>query len=345
MTDIMPYPNSRFMDLTPDELAIYEEVFSRIMTETVDDYRPDIIHSHHLWLVSSLARRLFPHIPLVTSCHGTDLRQMQNCPHLRDRVLSGCGRLDAALALSDAQKKDIVRSYGLPSDRVVVTGAGFNDRLFVPGTKPPPRPVQLVYAGKFIRAKGLPWLLRALTRVAARGWRLHMVGGGSGEERDECLQLAKTLGDRVVVHGQVPQTRLADIFRRAHIFVLSSFFEGLPLVVLEALASGCRVVANGLPGVQEVAQGIGDEYLRTVRPPRLRRLDQPYPEDLPDYERRLARTLDQVMAAVVRRPQMTFQPIADKLADRTWHGVFARIEAVYFRLIGSRPDRQGSDGA
>jgi glycosyltransferase involved in cell wall biosynthesis len=337
MTDIMPYPNTRFRDLNRDELKTYERVFTQVLTAAVEVFRPDIIHSHHLWLVSSLAQRLFPQIPMVTSCHGTDLRQFRNCPHLRERVLSGCRHLDAALALSAAQKTDIIQSYGLPPERVVVTGAGFDDKLFVPGIKPAPAPVQLVYAGKFIRAKGLPWLLRALPQATMRDWRLHLIGGGGGEERDESLRLAEALGDRVHVHGQIPQARLAEIFRQAHVFVLSSFFEGLPLVVLEALASGCRVVATDLPGVREVANGIGEEYITLVRPPRLRQLDQPCAEDLPDFERRLAAAIDRQMAAAVRRPQPGLEPIAAMLAERTWRGVFARIEAVYQRLITSSP--------
>ena len=108
-------------------------------------------------------------------------------------------------------------------------------------------------------------------------------------------------------------------------------------MVLEALASGCRVVATDLPGVREVAQGISDEYVSLVRPPRLRQLDQPYPEDLPDFERRLARALDRQMAVALRQPQIEFKPIAAMLASHTWRGVFSRIEAVYFRLLGSGP--------
>ncbi len=333
MTDIMPYPSTRFRDLTPAELETYEAVFTRVLSEVVAAFQPDIIHSHHLWLVSALARRLFPAIPLVTSCHGTDLRQFANCPHLRAQVLSGCTRLDAALALSSAQKADIEDNYGLPPERIVVTGAGYNDRLFTVGLKPAPFPVQLVYAGKMIRAKGLPCLLRALPQVTTPNWQLHLVGGGSGAERDECLRLAASLGERVVVHGQVPQARLAEIFRRAHVFVLSSFFEGLPLVVLEALASGCRVVATALPGVREAAEGIGKDYIALVPTPRLRQLDQPYPEDLPAFERDMARILTRQMTAAVREPQINLAAIAKPLAASTWRGIFTRIERVYFDLV------------
>ena len=333
MTDIMPYPSVRFADLSAAELEMYETVFARVLRETVAAFQPDIIHSHHLWLLSSLVRRLFPAIPVLASCHGTDLRQFQNCPHLRAKVRSGCGRLDAALALSGAQKTDIINHYGLPPEKVVVSAAGYNDMLFRAGPKPDPRPVQLVYAGKFIRAKGLPWLLKALQAITTPEWHLHLVGGGSGPQKAECLRLAEALGDRVTVHGQVPQARLAAIFRQSHVFVLASFFEGLPLVVLEALASGCRVVATDLPGVREIAPDIPAALLALVRTPRLRNLDQPYPEDLPAFERDMRRALEHQMTTVSQQPQIDGAIITDTLAAFTWRGIFARIEQVYFDLM------------
>ena len=329
MTDIMPYPSTRFIDLSAAEIDAYEAVFKRVLTETVADFHPDIIHTHHLWLVSSLVRRLFPDIPVVTTCHGTDLRQFQNCVHLRDKVLQGCRRLNAALALSAAQKKDIEQLYQLPPEKVVVCGAGYNDGMFTVGTKPVPRPVQLVYAGKFWNAKGLPWLLEALKNIESPEWQLHMVGGGSGPENDECLRLANALADRVMVHGLIPQTRLAAIFKQAHLFVLPSFFEGLPLVVLEALASGCRVIANDLPGVKAVLGNVAVDFITLVPTPRLKNMDQPYPEDLPMFVQALVRALEFQMAGALRQPDIDPAPIADKLAAFTWRGVFAQVEKIY----------------
>lgn len=228
MTDIMPYPSTRFTDLSEDEIETYEAVFTRALTETVDCFKPEIIHSHHNWLVSSLTRRLFPDIPVVTTCHGTDLRQFQNCPHLRKKVLSGCSGVDAAMVLSGAQKEYIEENYRLPPEKVIITGAGYNDKRFSSGVKAEPKPAQIVYAGKLLNAKGLPWLLKALKRVTAPKWQLHLVGGGSGKEKDECLGLAQELGERVVIHGQIPQDRLAAIFKQAHIFVLPSFSRVCP---------------------------------------------------------------------------------------------------------------------
>jgi glycosyltransferase involved in cell wall biosynthesis len=333
MTDIMPYPSTRFIDLSAAEIDAYEAVFKRVLTETVADFHPDIIHTHHLWLVSSLVRRLFPDIPVVTTCHGTDLRQFQNCVHLRDKVLQGCRHLNAALALSAAQKKDIEQLYQLPPEKVVVCGAGYNDGMFTAGAKPVPRPVQIVYAGKFWNAKGLPWLLKALKRIEAPDWQLHMVGGGSGPENDECLRLANDLGERVTVHGLIPQARLAAIFKKAHLFVLPSFFEGLPLVVLEALASGCRVIANDLPGVKAVLGNVAADFITLVPTPRLKKMDRPYPEDLPAFVQALVRALEFQMAGALRQPDIDPAPIADKLAAFTWRGVFAQVEKVYLGVM------------
>lgn len=333
MTDIMPYLSTRFADLSASELETYEAVFTRVLRDTATRFRPDIIHTHHLWLISSLARRLFPDIPVVTTCHGTDLRQFQNCPHLRDKVLSGCRRLDAAMALGAAQKQDIERLYRLPPEKVVVAGAGYNDTLFTPADKPEPRPVQLVYAGKLWNAKGLPWLLKALKTIATPAWRLHVVGGGSGSEKDGLLRMAQDLGDRVRVHGQIPQVQLAALFKQAHIFVLPSLFEGLPLVVLEALASGCRVIATDLPGVMEVVGDVKADVITLVQTPRLRNMDQPYPEDLAAFEQNLARALEIQITEATKRPRIDISPIEDTLAAFTWQGIFARVQKVYFKVL------------
>ena len=333
MTDVMPYPSTRFLDLSANDIKNYKTVFSRVLVETVAKFKPDIIHSHHLWIVSSLVKRLFPDIPVVTTCHGTDLRQFQNCPHLRDEVLKGCSHLDAVMALSALQKADIEKTYRLPPERVIVTRAGYNATIFTFSEKPPPYPVQLVYAGKLVNAKGLPWLLKALKKVTTPEWQLHLVGGGSGKEKDACLHLAEKLGDRVLVHGQVPQFRLVAIFKQAHIFVLPSFFEGLPLVVLEALASGCRLIANDLPGVMEVVGNLKSDCITLVRTPRLKNMDQPYAEDLDDYQRNLVRALEIQISSVSANSRADFSSIGDRLTAFTWRGIFSKIQEIYFSVL------------
>ncbi len=344
MSDVMPYDSSRFRDLAPPQLDAYERAFSRRVADAVAAFGPDIIHSHHLWIVSSLVRRRHPRVPMVTSCHGTDLRQFQNCPHLRERVLEGCRRVDAAMALSAAQKEDIVRLYGLAPEKVAVVGAGYDDRLFRPGPTLAPDPVVVLYAGKLAKAKGLPWLLRALGRIERPAWRLHLVGGGSGEDRAHCLALAQGLGERVTVHGAVPQARLAEIMRASHLLVLPSFFEGLPLVLLEGLASGCRVIANDLPGVLAIFGGVQAGFVRLVPTPRLHDLEKPFAEDEAAFETDWELALRDQIEAARRQPRIDPAPIRERMAAFSWQGVFQRVEAVYSQALAGRREEGAAAG-
>jgi glycosyltransferase involved in cell wall biosynthesis len=337
MSDVMPYPSARFCDLSADDLAAYEASFARRLQQVLERVTPDLIHSHHLWIVSALVRRRVPGIPMVTTCHGSDLRQFQNCPHLQERVLRGCRRVDAVMALSETQKADIVRLYALPEEKVFVVGAGYNERLFAQEGKPAPEPVQVVYAGKLSRAKGVPWLLRALSTISTPPWQLHLVGGGSGEEKAQCLALAQQLGDRLRVHGAVSQQALAAIMKSAHIFVLPSFYEGLPLVVLEALASGCRIVATDLPGVAELLGSVRADFISLVETPRLVHIDQPLKEDERPFERNIAGALRAQIEAAARRPDIDLAPVKAKLESYTWSGVFRKVQAVYAMVLKASP--------
>jgi glycosyltransferase involved in cell wall biosynthesis len=335
MSDVMPYNSTRFCDLSQDGLHEYERAFARKLKDAVVTFEPDIIHSHHLWIMSSLARRLFLDIPMVTTCHGSDLRQFHNCPQLQERVLSGCRRLDAVMALTGEQKQEIVRLYDLAPATVIVVGAGYNDALFTLDPKPDPSPVQLVYAGKLSKAKGVPWLLRALSMIDSPAWKLHLVGGGSGEEKDHCLMLAMRLGKRVCVHGAISQEDLAEIMKQSHILVLPSFYEGLGLVVLEGLASGCRIIATDLPGVREMLGDVRVDFVNLVEAPRLRFLDQPYYEDESVFEHHLAYALQTQIHAAYQRPTIDILPLHDKIASYSWTGIFKKVQDVYSRVMST----------
>ena len=331
MSDVMPYESSRFCDLSEEDLCEYERAFSLVLQNAVDKFRPDIIHSHHLWIVSSMARQLFPNIPMVTTCHGSDLRQYQNCPHLQERVLIGCRKIDVVMALSEAQRAEIIRYYNLAPEKIIVAGAGYNDSMFYFDTKPNPDPVQMVYAGKLSNAKGVPWLLRALRSISMPEWQLHILGSGTGEENEQCIMLTKELGEKVHIHGALPQMSLAEILRRAHILVLPSFYEGLPLVILEGLASGCRIIATDLPGTREILGDSDIDFVTLVRTPRLRFTDQPYKEDEYLFEQNLKNAIQQQLNAATKCVQIDLAPIKDKLQSYTWAGVFKKVKKAYLK--------------
>ena len=329
MSDVMPYQSSRFCDLAPAAIEDYQYAFAEQIKRGIEAWEPDIIHSHHLWLMSAIARQTAPHLPMVTTCHSTDLRQFINCPHLQSKVEEPCRAIDSIMSLSGEQAKEIRRLYGIASNRITITGGGLKSELFFPKEKPTPPPVQLIYGGKLSRAKGVPWLLQSLARLPHLPIHLHLVGQGTGQEDEECRSLAGKLQCPVTLHGRIAQDLLAELMGKSHLFVLPSFFEGLPLVLLEALASGCRVVTTDLPGCRELLKDADPEMVELVPLPPMDEVDNPNPEDMEQLTTTLAAALERMVQRVAQTPNLSNDAVNAITAHYSWPAIFAKVEAVY----------------
>jgi glycosyltransferase involved in cell wall biosynthesis len=331
MSDVMPYRSTRFSDMTEEQLSAYRDAWRSHLAGVARRFRPDVIHSHHVWIVSSLLKNVEPDVPVVTQCHATGLRQMQLCPHLADEVRAGCARNDRFLALHDGDAREIARQFDVPAERIHVVGAGYRDDLFHSRDHEAVTSPRVVYVGKYSSAKGLPWLLDAVERLAVRrpGLELHVVGSGSGPEADALLERMRAMSSVVRIHGSLSQEKLAELLRTCRVFVLPSLYEGVPLVVVEALACGCRPVATDLPGVrQELAPHLGGALTR-IRPPRLTGVDTPHPDDLPAFVDELYRAVDSALDEPVEPTAA-----AEALQRFTWSAVFRRVETVWRGLLG-----------
>lgn len=333
MSDVMPYRSFLFSELKGRRLTAYKTEFTRVLAAAVNRFDPHLLHTNHLFLLSALVRKRLPNLPMVTTCHGTDLRQVELCPHLRSFVRRYCRRIDRIIALSADQKADIQQVYDVSEKNIAVIGGGYDDTLFTRGPQRPADGVELLYAGKLNRSKGVPWLLRSLMTITDQDWHLHLAGSGSGPEYDECIELARQLGDRVSLHGYISHRSLADLMKRVHIQILPSFFEGLPLVLFEGLASGCRVIATELPGFREIFGKAGKDTVRLIPLPPLETIDRPYREDEAGLIELLSNSLADMITIVNRYPDVD-DPQAEAIAaDHTWSRVFERTYSVYREMV------------
>ena len=336
MSDVMPYESTVCSALTRLQIIEYKTVFARVIAAAVAEFAPDVIHSNHLWMATAVAREVAPNIPLITTCHGSCLRQHRLCPDLGASLKGPLRGIDRIIALYEGQKTDIVDLLGIDPGRVEVVSGGFNELCFYSAEgEDEAGTVQLLYAGKLDSSKGVPWLLRSLRRVDAP-WHLHLVGAGSGPDRDLCLELAASHGGRVTVHGVLSHDLLGDLMRRSDIFVLPSFFEGLPLVLLEALACGCRIVTTDLPGARELFAEPHPHMVRMVELPGLETVDRPFAADVPLLEARLAEALEGSIADVMNGVRLDEDSIRAVTEPFTWEKIFLRIEAVCQRAVRER---------
>ena len=212
------------------------------------------------------------------------------------------------MALHEAQKAEIAELFGLPADRIRVVGTGYSSQEFAPrGGLRAARPLRVLYVGKICRAKGVESLIRAmdLLPLDPDAVELRLVGGYSDQAQyDRIVELAGTCRFPVVFGGRVPQDDLVLSYNESHVFALPSFFEGLPLVTVEALASGCRAVVTSLPGVRPwLDASLPDAPVSFVEPPRIKGVDVPVSEDLPAFEQRLSDALLEQLEAAAASPR------------------------------------------
>lgn len=333
MSDVMPYASTRFSDLDEEQVRKYQTAWVHHLAPIISSFRPQIIQSHHVWLMSALLKDVAPEIPVLTQCHATGLRQMQLCPSLAEGVRRGCARNDAFLVLHKDHAAILRQRLGIENDRIHTTGAGYREDIFHARGRTPDTPPALLYVGKYSPAKGVPLLLDAFERLAARrpGLQLHVAGDGAGDEAEAIRRRMNEMAPAVVQHGQLSQPDLADLARRSTVCVLPSFYEGLPLVLVEALACGCRLVATNLAGIRnELAPQLGSA-LTMVEMPRLVTVDRPDPRDCPTFVDRLETILEETLDAPLLGDPEKRMP--DALAPFRWDAVFGRVERVWRELV------------
>jgi len=335
MSDVMPYPSTRFSDFTGEMLEGYLAAFAAAFSRATDGFVPDIIHANHHWLMTALARVMFPDTPICVQSHGTELRQLVNASRLVPCVVPACADVDTAFALHPQNARELMAAFGFPAEKVQVVGAGFREDVFrIEGARAFPKKdgeLRIVYAGKLAVAKGALWLIQAVEKIPPpekTTVTLMVAGGGEGMEAEQ-IRAAAAGSDRVRFLGALPQNELAQLFRSADVFVLPSMFEGLPLVVIEALACGCLAVVSDLPGMDDwMPSGLCEQGLvERVAMPRLVSLDTPHPYDVPAFIDRLAEAVTtQLHRAAGRKGRAD---TACHLAPLTWRGVFEKVKAVY----------------
>ena len=139
-------------------------------------------------------------------------------------------------------------------DKVKVVHCGIDEAFRDGAITPPPDTPRLVCVGRLCRAKGQLLLIEAARRLRQDGVAFEIVLAGDGPLRDEIDALIQDLGleDQVRVTGWISSDRVRQELDCARALVLPSFAEGLPVVIMEAMAAARPVVTTRITGIPEL---------------------------------------------------------------------------------------------
>ena len=329
MSDIMPYDNTLYKNMTDEMIESWQKAFREKLIQARETFKPDVVITHHLWILSSMVCDIFENVKVLGVCHNTDIRQAEKNPAMKDKYVKSLGKLDKILALSSGVIDGIANIYNYPVGKIVNIGAGYNEKIFYPAEKYEKNDnVKILYAGKFDESKGFYELIKAFRLLEKKDTKveLELIGNLKEEDRPRVEAL---VGDskRIRIYNAVDQVHLGEIMRHKDIFILPSYFEGLGLIAVEALGSGLRVVATEIEGLIEfLGEKINNsEIIEYVKMPTIYDTDKAVEEEKPAFVERLVETLE-VMIERTREEREIPAYLLEEIERHSWK---KKIETIY----------------
>ncbi|HWA25469.1 MAG TPA: glycosyltransferase [Lacunisphaera sp.] len=226
----------------------------RQLAALIADFKPQVFAAHgfseHIW---GRQAAFAAGVPVV-------LHIEQNCERYAFWRLWAArplaSRTTATVCVSQGVA-DHIRPKGLIGPRLEIVHNGADASRYAVGAPPfSQRSQDIVMVARFARQKDQPTLIRAAKRLLDTGWtgRLLLGGDGKPSHRRACEKLVASLGlsHRVDFLGRVADA--APLYHRCRAAVLSTHYEGLPLVLIDYMAAGCGAIGSQASGVTDIIQ-------------------------------------------------------------------------------------------
>jgi glycosyltransferase involved in cell wall biosynthesis len=244
------------MNITP--YFLYNTALKAIKEVIESGFQVDVIDSHYFYpdgvVASWVGKKM--NIPVMITARGSDINVISENKIAGRRIKKALNTVAASAAVSQALAIEMIKLAPNAPEPIVLRN-GVDLDFFNPEAPKPKLPCHLsddesllLSVGNLIELKGHHLVIEALLQLP----KIKLIIIGEGNQRQELEQLVNQLNlkDRVFFTGNIQQHELPGYYACADLLVLASSREGMPNVLLEALACGTPVVATNVGGSVEI---------------------------------------------------------------------------------------------
>ncbi|RLB84647.1 MAG: hypothetical protein DRH26_19010 [Deltaproteobacteria bacterium] len=200
-----------------------------------------------------------PKIPVVITSHHTYYQEIQKASfnplkkiYLFFEKLTYKNATKIICTLPE-NKLLLIKRYAISGNKIDLVPCSIDPKQFYP-MDIEKIPHSILYIGRFDRRKGLEFLLEAFKLVVRKKPESRLYLGGKGKELQRIKEIVRNykIGSHVIFLGFVPEAQLNAWYNKAQIVILPSQFEGFGITLIEAMATGARVIGTNVDGIRSI---------------------------------------------------------------------------------------------
>lgn len=255
------YPTSDlvFYDMSETQLNKYKNRFREVLEKEIENFKPDIIHTQHIWIWSSIVTEY--NVPTVITSHGSDMMGYNIDNSFGKYCRKAINECDKIITISKKNNQVVLENFPEAENKCITLKNGYDTKVFYLKKFEKQSVLNefnihkkydkiVLFAGRLTENKGIDVLLNA-TKKYENGKILTIIAGGGGLLEELKSQVAKLKLKDVVFVGDQSQENLNKLYNIADVLAVPSRIEGFGLVAIEALACGTPVVATNKGGMTD----------------------------------------------------------------------------------------------
>jgi len=221
------------------------------------EFKPDVVHTHLYVIRYTLLPALINRIPvMVHTIHNNIESKEQNKLGIFVEKIAYHYFGMVPVAISESVRVSIIKTYDMAKNHIPIIINGIDTSKYREVKKCPKnnQSVRLIHIGRLNKQKNHALLIDSFKNVIDGGYDVKLIIVGDGELKEELIEKVNSLGisDKVTFLGI--RSDIPELLQASDFFVFSSNWEGLPLVVLEAMSAGLPIVSTKVGGIPEIVQ-------------------------------------------------------------------------------------------